>query len=138
MVPARRFETVQRPRQIGLENIGRTAVKARVHRRLRRALDQEVEAAGLGEVVGCSHVAMDELDAVIAKPGEPEFTAAPPQIVEGADFDIGLIASQHQRQAGTHETGAAGDENAHVGLSTGRNVRTRYDIRRMPQPRVNR
>ncbi len=80
---------------------------------LGRTFEEQVERTGVGQVVGRAHVAVDEVDPVRAEALERELAAAALEVVEGGDLDVGPIALQHQREAGSDEPGAAGDEDSH-------------------------
>ena len=55
-----------------------------MHGRLGRAFEQQVERAGLGQIVGTAHVAVDEADAGVPQPGQRQLAAAAAEIVERA------------------------------------------------------
>ena len=66
MVVPRCLETLYRAGQVRLDDVGRTATVAGVHRRFGRAFEQAGRRRPPPQIVGDSHIAVNELDAGVA------------------------------------------------------------------------
>ena len=81
----RGFQAMNGAGEVGVDDIGRTAAVARVHRRFCRALEQGVERSCIRNVSRIPDVAVDEVHSRHAQPRQRELAATPSKVVECAD-----------------------------------------------------
>src|SRR4051812_29160352 len=102
MLPGR-LEAVDGAGQIGLNDVGRAAAVAGVHRRLGGAFDEHIKGSSVAEVVCAAHIAVHEGDAGSVKTVQGEFAPATFQVVECPNVSVGRVALEHERQTRADE-----------------------------------
>src|SRR3954469_10098915 len=78
-----------------------------------RALDHQVEIAGLGEILGVAHIAMAELDPRGAQPGKGKFAAPPPQVVECHDRRVRTVVLEEGCEVRSNKPRPASHQDPH-------------------------
>ena len=113
-VPPRGLEAVDRAGEVGLEHVGRAAAVAGVHGGLGRTFEQQVERAGVGEVVRRADVAVHEVDAACAR-SRSSASSLPRRLRLSKAQTWTSVRSRFSISArlGSDEPGAAGNEDSH-------------------------
>src|SRR6185369_13365800 len=106
-MPARMFQAIRRPEQIGMDQIVRVAAITGMHARFGGGLDENADRPYGCKIVGRTNVAMHELDSSGAQARQGELAAAPLEVIEGDDGRRRAIALESNREVGADETRAA-------------------------------